>query len=135
MATVSTKTIAQAIYEASHGKEGKDLSVVLENTTKILAAKHLLSKAPEILSELQDIIDKKEGIVRAHVESSHKLSKAIHDEIEDELKKRYKAKEVHLEVTENPKLLGGMKIQVRDEIIDLTLATKINQLQHYLIEH
>jgi F-type H+-transporting ATPase subunit delta len=132
MAQISTRTIAQAIYEASHDKEGKDLHAVLENATKVLASRHLLSRAPEIIKHLQEIIDQKEGIVRAHVESAHKLTRGIHEDIEDQLKKRYKAKSIELEHTIDEKHLGGIKIHVGDEVIDLTLSHHLHQLQNHL---
>ncbi len=135
MAIVSTKSFAYAIMEASEGKTGKELETVLSNATKILSDKHLLGKKEEILNHLQDIIDQKNGVVRAHIETASKLSKDALTEIEHELKSRYKAKEIHLEVTENKKYLGGLRIQVGDEVIDLTLSNKIHQLQNYLITH
>ena len=133
MATVSTKSFAYVIFEASVGKTGKELDAVLSNATKILSDKHLFGKKEEILQHLQDIIDEKDGVVRAHIETASKLSKDALTEIEHELKSRYKAKEIHLEVTENKKYLGGLRIQVGDEVIDLTLSNKIHQLQNYLI--
>lgn len=132
MAQVSTKTIAQAIYEASYDKEGKELSLVLLNATKVLADKHLLGKSKEILEHLQNIIDQKEGTVRANIQSAQKLSKNITTDIEDELRKRYKAKTVEIENNIDEKYLGGLKIQVGDEIIDLTLSHQLHQLQNYL---
>ena len=89
MATLSTKNLAQAIYEASHDKEGKELSVILANATQMLANKNLLSRAKDILQSLQDIFDKENGVVRVYVESTNKLSKDSLDEIESEIKKRY----------------------------------------------
>jgi F0F1-type ATP synthase delta subunit len=133
MAVVSTKSFAYAILEASEGKTGKDLDAVLSNAVKILSDKHLLGKKEEVLQYLQDIVDQKEGVVRAHIESASKLSQKALDEIEQELKTRYKAKEIYLDVTENKKYLGGLRIQVGDEVIDLTLLEKTHQLQNYLI--
>lgn len=135
MATLSTKNLAQAIYEASHDKEGKELSVILANATQMLADKNLLSRAKDILQSLQDIFDKENGVVRVYVESTNKLSKDSLDEIESEIKKRYKAKEVYIEAIINEEHLGGIKIRVADEIIDLTLAHRIKALQDHLITH
>jgi F0F1-type ATP synthase delta subunit len=133
MATISTHNIAYALYEATKDKQGKDLEHIMMQSVEFLSRKNLLSKTPEILKELEKIIDKKEGIVRAKIETPEKLSKATEKEIEAQLEKRYHAKEVHLEVTENKDLIGGIKIQVEDEVVDLTLAHKIHQLQNHLI--
>ncbi len=91
----------------------------------------MIGKSPEILSHLQKIIDEKEGVVRAHIETAHPLRETTISH-QKELVKRYNAKEVKLEIVENKNHLGGIKIQVADEVINLTLANKLHQLQDYL---
>jgi len=132
MSQLSEKKVAQAIYEASKEREGKDLDLIIESTTDFLIEKGMIGKSPEILSHLQKIIDEKEGMVRAHVETAHPLSETTTANLKKELQERYNAKDVKLEIVENKKLLGGIKIQVADEVINLTLAKKLHQLQDYL---
>jgi F-type H+-transporting ATPase subunit delta len=133
MATISIKNIAEAIYESSLGKEGSALSSSLEKSATFLKNRNLLGKKEEILKALEKIINKEVGIVSAKVTTESKLKKEYEKEIEEFIKKKYKAKDVLLELKENPKLLGGIKIEIGDEIIDGTLAHKIKQLQTYLI--
>jgi len=132
MLNISTKKIAQAIYEASKDREGKDLETILSSTTDFLTERNIMGKAPEVLSHLQKIIDKKESTIRAHIETPYPLSSKNKEAISNELKKRYKVNKIHLEIIENKKHLGGIKIQVGDEVINLTLATRLHQLQNYL---
>ncbi len=133
MATISINNISRAIYESSVGKDGKDLDVVIKNAVSLISSKHMMSKSNEILSQLEKIADKKEETTRARVSSKIILNKKIIDEIEDFIKKRYKAKKVILEYKIDEKLLGGIKIEVGDEIIDTTLKNKVKKLQNYLI--
>ena len=133
MATISTNNIARAIYESSLGKDGAELDVVTRNAVALISQKHLMSKSGEILTELQKILDKSEGIVRAKISSREKIDKKIVDEIEDLIKKRYKAKNTILEFQIDESLLGGIKIETGDEIIDTTLKNKIRKLENYLI--
>ena len=49
------------------------------------------------------------------------------------LKERYKVKDVNITEIFDGKLLGGMRILVNDEIIDLSLQNKIKKLQEHLI--
>lgn len=133
MATISIKNLAEAIYESSLNKEGKILDDILLKTATFLKNRNLLGKKEEILKALEKIINKEGGIVNAKVTTESKLKKEYEKEIEEFIKKKYKAKEVILELKENPKLLGGIKIEIGDDIIDGTLAHKINQLQTYLI--
>jgi F-type H+-transporting ATPase subunit delta len=133
MATISINNIARAIYESSHDKEGKELDIVTKKAVSLISQKHLLSKSKEIINQLEKIIDKSEGIVRAKVCTKEKVDKKIIDEIEDYIKKRYKVKNAILEFEVDPKLLGGIRIEVGDEIIDTTLKNKIKKLENYLI--
>ena len=133
MSTVSIKNLANAIYESSLNKEGISLDEVIENSAKLIKDKNLLNKSEQILSSLEKIIDKKEGIIRVKVSSRTKTTDKESKEIIEFIKKRFEAKEVILEIKEDISLLGGIKIETGDEIIDTTLRNKLNQLQNYLI--
>lgn len=134
MSKISIKNLAEAIYESSLGKSGTDLDLILENSVKLMKEKGLLSKKEELLAEIQNIQDKKEGRLKATIKTKSKLKQPQEEDIKNFLKKRYKAKEVILEKKEDEKLYGGIKIEIKDEIIDATLSTRINQLQNYLIK-
>ena len=133
MAKISTKNLAIAINEMTKGKTDHELDVVLSNVVDFLAKKRMLRKTPDILEKLEEIINKEEGTVEAKITYKDIPTKKISDEIEEILKKRYKAKKILTEINENKEMLGGVKIEVGDEVIDLTLKNKINQLQNYLI--
>ncbi len=135
MATISINNLARAIYEATQDKSGAPLSSALANATELISRNHMMGKSGDILTALQKIIDDDSGIVRATVTSGSKLSEGHIEDIEHELKKRYGAKEIALATKEDTKLLDGIKIEVGDEIIDLTLAKRINQLQEYLLKN
>ena len=135
MATISINNLARAIYESSKDKEGAELTRLIENTTNFLSEKHMLGKAPQILESLEKIIDKDAGIVRARISSKEKLDKKMGGEIEDLIKKKYKAKDTEMTYSENKDLLGGIKIEVRDEVINMTLRSKLDKLQDYLIKN
>lgn len=135
MASISIKNLAYAIYDSSLDKEGKELDSILEKSVVFLQDKNLLGKKKEILEELEKIINKNNGIVKAKISSSEKLKDEGRKEIEDFIKKKYKANEVIIEQEVDPKLLGGIKIEIGDDIIDTTLSSKIHQLKNYLIKN
>jgi F-type H+-transporting ATPase subunit delta len=135
MASISIKNLASAIYESSLGKEGLELDSMLEKSVIFLRDKNLLGKKKEILEELENIINKNNRIIKAKISSSEKLKDEGQKEIEDFIKKKYKANEVIIEQEVDPKLLGGIKIEIGDDIIDTTLSSKIHQLKNYLIKN
>lgn len=133
MAKISVNNLATAIYESSRGKEGKELDALMTDCTKLIADKHLLGKSEQLLTALETIIDQEYEVTRAITTSKIKLNTKMKEEIEEFIKKRYKTKEVILELKEDPDALGGIKIEIGDEIIDTTLKNRLNQLQNYLI--
>lgn len=132
MTKLSTKKIAQAIHEVLKEREGKDMDTVIKTTTEFLIEKKMVGKSPEILQHLEKMIDEKEGIIRAHIETAHPLDEETTDLLKEHLLKRYKAKNIKIEIVENKDHIGGIKIQVRDEVINLTIAKRLHQLDNYL---
>lgn len=135
MPNVSVKNIARAVYESSKGKDESSLSDLFKNTTRLIYKKHLLNKSKEILLELEKIIYKENDTIKVKASSKTKIDKVGQSEIEDFIKKRYKVKNVILDLEINEKLLGGIKIQVGDEIIDTTFKNKLRKLENYLINN
>lgn len=133
MASISINNLANAIYESSLGKEGGSLDDILAKSVIFIRDKNLIGKKEEILNALENIINKKEGIIKAKVITKSKVDKSVEKEIEEFIKDKYKAKEVHLELKVENEVLGGIRIEVEDNIIDMTLSNKLHQLQNYLI--
>lgn len=131
----STKNFAEAVYESTKGKSGVTLTHALENVVSFMQKNQLIGKKNEILKELEKIIDTDENIVRAKVKSADVLSKKILTELEENLKKKYKAKEVEIDSIVDKKLIDGFTIEIHDEIIDLSLSHRLHQLQTYLIKN
>lgn len=133
MAKISVNNLASAIYESLEGKEGATLDSTIMNAIYLIRDKHMMGKKDLILDKIQEIIDSEDKIVRARVSTKMKTTDKTNKEIEEFIKKKYKAHEVILEQKEDPKLLGGIKIEIGDEIIDMTLKGKLTQLNNYLI--
>ncbi len=133
MSKLSTKNVAEAIYATAKNKSGTELEHALKMSVEFLAKKNLLSKAPEILKNLEQLLDTEHNILRARVLSRKPLSKKATEEVEGLLKKRYKSKDTVLEWMEDKTLIGGMRIETNNEIIDMSLKNKLNQLQAHLL--
>jgi F-type H+-transporting ATPase subunit delta len=133
MTNVSINNIAQAIYDSSKDKDEARQNAIIKNIIELLKLKHLIGKSDLILSSLSKIIDKDKGVIRVKLSSRSKVSKTAINEIEEFIKKRYKAKDIIITFIEDEKLLGGIKLEIGDEIIDTTLIKKIHKLQNYLI--
>lgn len=133
MTTLSNNDIAHAIYLVSKEKTHAELREVNSKVIKFLVRRRLLSKSPNILERLDKIINYESEKIIVKVFSARKLTEEMKRELTTFLGKRYKVKEVVLAETLDEKLLGGVKIEINDEIIDLTAKNKIKKLQEHLI--
>lgn len=133
MTTLSNKDIAQAIYLVSKDKTHVELHEVINRVVKFLARRRLLSKTGDILERLNKIINYENQKIVAKLLSAQKLKEETKKKLLLLLKERYKAKEIILIETIDEKLLGGIRVEINDEIIDLTVKNKIKKLQEYLI--
>lgn len=134
MAKISIKNIAEAIEAETQGKTGAELSTALKNSVKFLHKKGMLSQSGQVLEMLEKNINKKNGIVKMRVRSAKEVPEAKRKELEAKLKEKYKAKEIVSEYFEDKYLLGGMKIEVGEEVMDLTYRNKLDQLEKHLIQ-
>ena len=133
MTTLSNNDIARAIYLISKDKTHLELHDVINKVVKFLIRKRLLSKTGDILDRLNKIINQENEKIVVKVLSAKKLKEKIKKELVFFLRERYKAEEIIFMETIDEKLLGGIRVEVNDEIIDLTVKNKIKKLQEYLI--
>lgn len=132
MTTLSNNDIARAIYLVSKDKTHPELHDINNKVVKFLVRRRLLSKSSDILERLNKIINNEDGRIVVKIQSAKKLKEEMKNELTTFLKKRYKVKEVVLKEELDEKLLGGVRIEINDEIIDLTAKNKIKKLQEHL---
>jgi F-type H+-transporting ATPase subunit delta len=134
MATALNNDIAHALYSTLKDKSLAEQSAIFPKIIQFFLRRRLMSQTPDILSRLDKIINESKGVIIAKISSKDKLYENTKREISHILKQKYSAEEIHLVESLDEKLLGGFKIEVNDEVLDLTVKNKIEQLQEYLTE-
>ena len=124
MAKISTKNLAQAIY-------GSKASV--KEVVDFLYKRRLLGKSEEILKELENIENQEKDIVKMKVSSAKDIPDHHKKELEKEMKEKYGAREIVSECFTDRNLLGGMKIEIGEEVLDDTYRNRLNQLSKHLL--
>ncbi len=132
MTKLSYKSIATVIYLALKDTHGAEHTTIMHRAVDVLYRKRLLSKASKILGELEKIINKEEGRVVAHIVSVKKLDSATKSSLGVSLQKRYGARDIVFKESVNESLLGGFRVEVQNEVIDVSTKHKIDTLQAYL---
>ena len=86
---------------------------------------------PEITNRVEELLDKRLGIIRAKVYSAQELTKAQQNQTTAVLSERYGKKAEAVFITD-PGLLGGLKIVCCGEQIDGSLQHQLAKLQEEL---
>ena len=132
MSKISPKNIAEAIYETTIDKSGVLLAETLRRGVKLIHNKRMLGKSDEILKALQNISDKKTGTIRMKVTTANNLRPEEKKRIENEVKEKYKGKSIVSEFFEKEELLGGMRVEVGDEVLDTSYRSGLRKLESFL---
>ncbi|MGJ8725401.1 MAG: F0F1 ATP synthase subunit delta [Roseibacillus sp.] len=81
-----------------------------------------------ILAGLARLVRREEERSRVLVESARFLDPATEQRVRDSLTSQY-GEGLNFEFRTNPDLMGGMKIQVGDDVIDGSVLSRINRLE------
>jgi len=132
MSKASNNQIAEAIYDLSKEKNAGELASLFPKISAFLWRKRLLSESEDILLKLEKIINEREGKLVAKVYSVEKIGEKTRKELKTKLATYYPNKDIFLEENLEAGLLGGLKIVVDDEVIDLSLKNRIRKLEEHL---
>jgi len=111
--------------------DGFDPHVV--NLGRLLIESGRVHDIAGVAEAFDDLADEAAGRVRAVVTTAVELPSEDRDEVARQLSSRL-GKEVTLRTLVDPRVLGGLKLQYGDRLIDATIATRLQQLRRRLIE-
>jgi F-type H+-transporting ATPase subunit delta len=112
--------------------EGKASPIVL-NFLRVLNRHGRLGFLPPIVRQARTIWDRKQNRRPVRVRSAVPLDEASQSALSDRLKQLIQATPIlHLEV--DPTLIGGLIIQVGDDVYDASVRTRLAKLRDRLIE-
>jgi F-type H+-transporting ATPase subunit delta len=101
------------------------------NLAKLLIESDRVRDVDAIAEEFQRLADEAAGRVRATVTTAVELSVKDRDRVAEELSRRL-GKKVDLDVVVDPGILGGLKLQYGDRLVDASVATRLQQLRRRL---
>jgi F-type H+-transporting ATPase subunit delta len=99
---------------------------------ELLATKARLSALPEILKELERMVEESRGITAGEVRSAVELSQDEVSRLEAAVAKRV-GKKVRLIPSVDPSLLGGVVATVAGQTFDASLRSQLNRFKNELI--
>lgn len=103
------------------------------NLAKLLIESNRVREIGGVVAEFERLADEAAGRVRATATTAVALEPADRDRVARELSKSL-GKKISLEVVVDPKILGGLKLQYGDRLIDASVATRLQQLRRKLAD-
>jgi F-type H+-transporting ATPase subunit delta len=103
------------------------------NLARLLIESNRVREIGAIAGEYEALADAAAGRVRATVTTAIELTAHDRDRIASKLSTRL-GKEVLLHVEVDPRILGGLKLQYGDHLVDASVATRLQQLRRRLAE-
>ena len=103
------------------------------NLAKLLIESNRVREISAIVDEYEALADAAAGRVRATVTTAIELTAHDRDRVASELSKRL-GKEISLRLEVDPRILGGLKLQYGDHLVDASVATRLQQLRRRLAE-
>ena len=109
----------------------KDEPAAVRAVLDLLLERDRVAIVPEIARAFDDLVDKREGIVKAKVTTSVPLDDPARADLLRRLEQSSGAK-IRATFAVDPALIGGAKVQVGDRLIDGSLVNQLEQLARQL---
>jgi F-type H+-transporting ATPase subunit delta len=98
----------------------------------LIESRHV-DQAAGIRDEYEQLADEAAGRIRATVTAAVELSSDERERLSRQLSKRL-GKEVRVTATVDRRIIGGLKLQYGDHLVDASLATRLQQLRRRLAD-
>jgi F-type H+-transporting ATPase subunit delta len=133
MNKLKPKDFAELLLEMTENHSEDKQKEYLKEFVALVFKKRMQGKINEIIAEYRKLYNAKHGIVEATVTLTDRLSEATRLKLREALKKKYKAREVHMLEKVDQRLIGGMKVKVGDTVHDASLGHVLTQLHKQLV--
>jgi F-type H+-transporting ATPase subunit delta len=104
-----------------------------ENLAKLLVEADHVDAISDIAREYERLADEAAGRVSATVTTAVQLSSDERQDLATQLSKKLGG-EVRVAVVVDPRILGGLKLQYGDHLVDASIATRLQQLRRRLAD-
>ena len=131
---ITSKQLAQTLYALTDGKSESEAEKVIADFARYIYKERKLKLADKIVEQFGKIYNQKKGIIEAEVVSMSKLEGSQVHKVKSFVKEKYQAKEVVLKNVVDGNIKGGMIIRVGDEVVDGSVAGRLEELKKKLAQ-
>ena len=122
---VSAVKMAELLLSGLKTKVAKPV----ENFVNLLTQNHRLSAMGEIARQFETLKNAHEGAAEVSIASAFPMAQAEIDALLASLNKRFGGKKLRPSVVVDPELIGGVRVQVGDEVLDTSVKARLVAMQ------
>ena len=108
---------------------GNNLPKEVANMLRVVIENGRLEALPEIAAQYRALKNESEGVADAYIETAFPLDDKGVKQVIADLSDRFPGLKLNPIVTVNPALIGGVSVTVGDQIIDISVRTRLKKMQ------
>ena len=116
------------VVELVQGVVGQALSAPVLNLLQLVVENRRLVALPEIAAQFQVLVNNQTGVSDAHIVSAFPLDAAQLADVVAALEKRF-ARKLTASVSVDASLIGGIRVEVGDEVLDTSVQARLEQMK------
>ena len=109
-----------------------EINVLILNFLKVLIDKNRFDAFEDIFEFFNKSIDKINNLKRVQVTSAIEMSEELKNKLKSKLEAKLHAS-VIIEPDVNPEIIAGLVIKIEDNVIDMSLKHKLENLDKYIV--
>jgi F-type H+-transporting ATPase subunit delta len=127
MRRLTAKQYAAALHGACEQADAVKRKDIVVNFLQILTRRRAMKLMPRIIQHLQQLADQAAKVTRVKIWSARRVDEQSLQTLVKPL-----ARHSVIEANVDPKLLGGIKVRIGDQLIDGTLRHRLTRLHTHL---
>ena len=122
----------QQVFDLVADVAGTPLSPRVENLLRTVLDNGRFAAMPEITAQFLTLVNAQSGVSDAAIESAYPIDAAQLAEVSATLERRF-GRKLNATVVVKPELIGGIRVVVGDEVLDTSVAARLQQMKTALV--
>ena len=121
--------VAEAqVVDVIVGVAGGPLAPALKNLLSLVVENRRLVALPEIAAQFRALVNAQTGVSDARITSAYPIDAAQLAEVVATLERRF-GRKLTASVAVDPSLIGGIRVEVGDEVLDTSVQARLDQMR------